>query len=542
MLMPHRLRIYESIFNPANLKNMKIRFENYRVMLVAAVLFAMVMPAVSQEVATDLEMVYKIRQEGQRNSDIETLAYIMTDLAGPRLTGSEGIERANEIARAKLAEYGLSNVRIEEAGDFSRGGWNCSKAYAAMVVPYYNNFSVTPVAWTAGTNGPIRGEVVLVDIKTAEDIEKYRGKLKGKIIMAPSTTQYEISFDPLATRYTEDELKELAMADAGGRPSRRVMGDYMAMRELRNKITEFLRTEDILMIISQGNAFNIPRSSGASYDGKAAPQVTEISIPQEAYGRMERMLGKGEKVEVEADVKAEFTTGKKVWNVIAEIPGTDPKLKDQVVLLGAHIDSWHGGTGAADNASGCIVMMEALRIIKALDAKPRRTIRIALWGGEEQGLLGSRGYVSKYLFDREKNEKKPGFDKFSVYFNMDNGTGRYRGIYLQENNLARPLFEKWMEPVKDMGFNTITIRNTGGTDHQSFDGAGLPGFQFIQDEIEYGRGYHTLADTRERLLVTDLRQNAIITAWLTWNAAQEDQLFPRKPEMKSTQQRSPYGF
>lgn len=540
--MPHRLRIYESIFNPANLKNMKIRFENYRVMLVAAVLFAMVMPAVSQEVATDLEMVYKIRQEGQRNSDIETLAYIMTDLAGPRLTGSEGIERANEIARAKLAEYGLSNVRIEEAGDFSRGGWNCSKAYAAMVVPYYNNFSVTPVAWTAGTNGPIRGEVVLVDIKTAEDIEKYRGKLKGKIIMAPSTTQYEVSFDPLATRYTEDELKELAMADAGGRPSRRVMGDYMAMRELRNKITEFLRTEDILMIISQGNAFNIPRSSGASYDGKAAPQVTEISIPQEAYGRMERMLGKGEKVEVEADVKAEFTTGKKVWNVIAEIPGTDPKLKDQVVLLGAHIDSWHGGTGAADNASGCIVMMEALRIIKALDAKPRRTIRIALWGGEEQGLLGSRGYVSKYLYDREKNEKKPGFDKFSVYFNMDNGTGRYRGIYLQENNLARPLFEKWMEPVKDMGFNTITIRNTGGTDHQSFDGAGLPGFQFIQDEIEYGRGYHTLADTRERLLVPDLRLNAIITAWLTWNAAQEDQLFPRKPEMKSTQQRSPFGF
>lgn len=540
--MPHRLRIYESIFNPANLKNMKIRFENYRVMLVAAVLFAMVMPAVSQEVDTDLEMVYKIRQEGQRNSDIETLAYIMTDLAGPRLTGSEGIERANEIARAKLAEYGLSNVRIEEAGDFSRGGWNCSKAYAAMVVPYYNNFSVTPVAWTAGTNGPIRGEVVLVDIKTAEDIEKYRGKLKGKIIMAPSTTQYEVSFDPLATRYTEDELKELAMADAGGRPSRRVMGDYMAMRELRNKITEFLRTEDILMIISQGNAFNIPRSSGASYDGKAAPQVTEISIPQEAYGRMERMLGKGEKVEVEADVKAEFTTGKKVWNVIAEIPGTDPKLKDQVVLLGAHIDSWHGGTGAADDASGCIVMMEALRIIKALDAKPRRTIRIALWGGEEQGLLGSRGYVSKYLYDREKNEKKPGFDKFSVYFNMDNGTGRYRGIYLQENNLARPLFEKWMEPVKDMGFNTITIRNTGGTDHQSFDGAGLPGFQFIQDEIEYGRGYHTLADTRERLLVPDLRLNAIITAWLTWNAAQEDQLFPRKPEMKSTQQRSPFGF
>jgi hypothetical protein len=524
------------------INRMKTRFENFRMMLVAAILFALVIPAASQEVAVDLEMVYKIRQEGQRNSDIENLAYIMTDLSGPRLTGSPGLDRANEIARAKLAEYGFSNVRIEEAGDFSRGGWDYTRAYAAMVAPYYNNFSVTPVAWTAGTNGQVRGEVVLVDIKTVDDIEKYRGKLNGKIIMTPATTQYEVSFEPLASRLTDEELKNLSMADAGGRPSRRNIGDYMAMRELRNKIVEFLRTEDILLIISQGNAFNVPRSSGASYDGKSEPQVSEINIPLEPYGRMERMLRSGEKVEVEAEVKAEFIPGRKVYNVIAEIPGTDPKLKDQVVLLGAHIDSWHGGTGAADNASGCIVMMEALRILKAIDAKPRRTIRIALWGGEEQGLLGSRGYVSKYLFDREKSEKKPGFDKFSVYFNMDNGTGRYRGVYLQENNLARPVFDEWMEPVKDMGFNTITIRNTGGTDHQSFDGAGLPGFQFIQDEIEYGRGYHTLADTRERLLVSDLRNNAIITAWLTWNAAMDDQLFPRKPEMKSLQQRSPFGF
>lgn len=523
-------------------KNMKIRFVNPRMALAAALLLAFVMPVSSQMTAVDLEMVYKIRQEGQRNSDIETLAYLLTDLAGPRLTGSAGLDRANEIARAKMAEYGFSNVRIEQVSDFSRGGWDYTKAYAAMVAPYYNNFSVTPVAWTSGTNGLIRGEVVLVDIKSVQDIDKYRGKLKGKIIMAPSSSQYEVSFEPLASRLTDQELEQLAMADAGARPSRRVMGDYMAMRELRNKINEFLLGEDILMTITQGSAFNIPRSSGSQYDGKGTPPVTEINIPLEAYGRMERLLAKGEKVEIEAEVKASFTPGKSVYNVIAEIPGTDPKLKDQVVLLGAHIDSWHGGTGAADNASGCIVMMEALRILKALDAKPRRTIRVALWGGEEQGLLGSRGYVNKYLYDREKSEKKPGFEKFSVYFNMDNGTGRYRGIYLQENNLVRPWFEALMEPVKDMGFNTITIRNTGGTDHQSFDGAGLPGFQFIQDEIEYGRGYHTLADTRERLLVPDLRHNAIITAWLAWNASMAEQLLPRKPEMKSTQQRSPYGF
>lgn len=521
---------------------MRIRLEKFRMILVASLLFVFVIPASAQEVTVDLEMVYKIRQEGQRNSDIERLAYIMTDLAGPRLTGSAGLDRANEIARARLAEYGLSNVRIEEVGDFSRGGWDYSKAYAAMVVPYYNNFSVTPVAWTSGTDGIIRGEVILVDIRTIEDIEKYRGKLKGKIIMAPSGSQYEVSFEPLAKRLTDDDLERLAMTDVSGRPSRRYMGDYMAMREIRNRINEFIMGEDVLMIMTQGNAFNIPRSSGSSYDGKSTPPVTEISVPMEVYGRMERLIRNGEKVEVEAEIKAEFTPGKKVYNVIAEIPGTDPKLKDQVVLLGAHIDSWHGGTGAADNASGCMVMMEALRILKAIDAKPRRTIRVALWGGEEQGLIGSRGYVSKYLFDREKNEKKPGFDRFSVYFNMDNGTGRYRGIYLQENNLVRPLFEKWMEPVRDMGFSTIAIRNTGGTDHQSFDGVGLPGFQFIQDDIEYGRGYHTLADTRERLLVPDLRHNAIITAWLAWNAATSDQLLPRKPEMKSTQQRSPFGF
>lgn len=510
--------------------------------LAAVLLLSLLLPAPAQEVAVDLGVVYKIRQEGQRNSDIDTLAYLLTDLAGPRLTGSAGIDRANEIAKKRLEKYGLSNVRIESVSELPRGGWDYTKAYAAMTKPYYCNVAVTPVAWTSGTPGPVKGEVVLVDIKKPEDMEKYRGKLSGKIIMAPSSSQYEVNFKPLASRYTSEELEELSMAAISDRPQRRVMGDYMAMRELRNKVNEFLLSENVLMIVDQGNAFNIPRSTGANYDGSSKPPVTEISVPLEVYGKMERLISHGETVEMEADIKAGFTPGKNVYDVIAEIPGTDPKLKDQVVLLGAHIDSWHAGTGAADNASGCIVMMEAIRILKSIDARPRRTIRIALWGGEEQGLLGSRGYVTRYLYDREKNEKKPGYDKFSVYFNMDNGTGRYRGVYLQENNSARPLFEEWMKPIEDLGFNTITIRNTGGTDHQSFDGAGLPGFQFIQDEIEYDRGYHTVADTRERLIVSDLKYNAIITAWLAWSAAQSDQLFPRKPEMNPGQQRSPFGF
>lgn len=497
----------------------------------------------AQGISTDPVAAYMIRQEGQRNSDVDTLAYLMTDLAGPRLTGSAGIDRANEIARARLARYGLSGVRIEEVSDFSRGGWDYSLAYAAMVTPYYINFAVTPVAWTEGTNGQLRAEVTLVDIRKQEDFEQYRGKLRGKIIMTPSTNPYVVSFEPLAGRYDEKELEELAKAPEAGRSSYgRNMGDWRAMMELRNKISEFLRSEGAVMILNSGRPFNIPSSSGARYDGSAVKPLTEISIAQEAYGRMERLLKNGQKVEMEVEVKSTFTEGKKVYNVIAEIPGTDPKLKDQVVLLGAHIDSWHGGSGAADNASGCIVMMEAIRIIKSLDLKPRRTIRIALWGGEEQGLLGSRGYVEKYLYDAKTKQQKPGFSKFSVYFNMDNGTGRYRGIYLQENSLVRPLFEAWMKPFEDMGFTTLAIRNTGGTDHQSFDGAGLPGFQFIQDEIEYGRGYHTNTDTFERLLTGDLKYNAIFTAWMAYNAAMCDELIPRKPEMKSSQQGPPRGF
>jgi len=227
-----------------------------------------------------------------------------------------------------------------------------------------------------------------------------------------------------------------------------------------------------------------------------------------------------------------FFESPKVYNVIGEIPGTDKLLKDEIVLVGAHLDSWHGGTGAADNASGCIVMMEALRILKNLDIAPRRTIRIALWGGEEQGYYGSRGYVEKYLVDKETKKHKAGYDKFSAYFNMDNGSGKYRGIYLQENDLVRPIFEDWIKPFSDMGVSTITIRNTTGTDHTRFDLAGLPGFQFIQDEIEYGRGYHTVMDTYERLVMPDLKHNAIITASFVYNAAMRTAKLPRKPVME----------
>lgn len=486
----------------------------------------------------DLSMVYKIRQEGQVNSDMETLSYALTDLAGPRLTGSEGFDRAAEIAKAKMIEYGFSNVKIEKTRTFDKGSWDYTRAYAAMTQPYYCNFAVTPVAWTSGTEGLINCDVISVDIKTSDDIEKYRGKLKGKavILSLPSfrpSTGYQVSYEPLAKRYTDQELSEMSKAEMPGNGMRfGFYGDWRAIMELRGKVNEFIAGEGVSVIIDNGNAFNVPRSTGSRFDGKGALPVTEINLPMEAYDRMKRLIQHGEKVVIEAEVAVDYTPQSDVYNVIGEIPGTDSKLKDEVVLLGAHLDSWQGGTGAADNASGCMVMLESLRILKALDIAPRRTIRVALWGGEEEGLYGSESYVSQYLYDEKSKERKPGFNKFSVYFNMDNGTGRYRGIYLQENDLVRPIFEEWAKPFNDMDFKTITIRNTGGTDHESFDAVGLPAFQFIQDEIEYDRGYHSSMDTYERLLLPDLRQNAIITAWFAYNAAMSNDLIPRKPEIK----------
>jgi carboxypeptidase Q len=485
----------------------------------------------------DLSMIYKIKQEGLKNSSIEDMAFWLTDFVGPRLTGSVGNNRGNEWAKKKMEELGFQNVRIEAARDFSRGGWDNIKTYAAMTAPYYVNFACNPVAWTGSTNGSVKAEVVLLDIKSESDLEKYKGKVGGKIILTSSTQTYETSFDPLATRRTDAQLKDLSMATTASGPGGPAFDRtaMMAQRAMLAKISEFLMKEGAAVILNNSGIFNVPRSTGASYKSGDKQPIAQLNLPIEDYGRMERLLRHNIPVEMEIDIQNRFFDNPSVFNVIGEIPGTDKLLKNEVVLLGAHIDSWNGGTGAADNASGCIVMMEALRILKSLDVAPRRTIRVALWGGEEQGLNGSAGYVEKYLVDPATKAHKPDYDKFAGYFNMDNGTGKYRGIYLQENELVRPIFEEWLKPFADMGCSTITIRNTSGTDHLSFDRVGLPGFQFIQDEIEYRRGYHTVMDTWERLLMSDLKQNAIITASFVYNAAMRNVKLPGKPAMKQFQ-------
>ena len=272
-----------------------------------------------------------------------------------------------------------------------------------------------------------------------------------------------------------------------------MLEQWKARRELQKAISAFLKDEQILAVVQAGGTFNVPTSRGVEYKVGDPEPVPEIVLPIEDHNRMVRLANKGIKVEMELDIQNKFTDNQKINNVIAEIPGTDPKLKDEIVLIGAHLDSWHGSTGAADNASGCVVMMEAMRILKGLNVAPKRTIRIALWGGEEQGLYGSRGYANQ-LYDTKNKKKLPGYDKFALYLNVDNGSGRFRGIYLEENDLAVPFFEAWKKPFESLGFQTLTLRKTGGTDHMSFDFLGLPAYQFIQDELEYDRTYHTVMD------------------------------------------------
>ena len=487
-------------------------------------------------------IVEKIKEIGFNKSDIEELSFWMTDYAGPRLTASDGGDRGNDIAMKKMIEYGFKNVRTEHVRDFTRGGWDNMKTYVAMTKPYYVSFAANPVAWTGSTNGAVKDEVVLVDIQKEEDFAKYAGKLKGKIVMQPSAVRYQVNFQPLARRYTDEDLQNMAapqqqQARQGER--RPPVGDAaagaMAQVNIRRQVTEFLIKEEVAVILNNSGSFNVPRSTGASHTQGNPEPICQVNIPVEAYGRMQRLLQHNVPVEMEIDIQNKFNQNNKIYNVVGEIPGTDPRLKDEVVLLGGHYDAWHGSTGAADNASGCIVMMEALRIINAAGIKPKRTIRVALWGGEEQGLHGSRGYVEKYLVAAGTREQLPDFEKFQVYFNMDNGTGKFRGIYLQGNEGAKPVFEEWLKPFAELGCSTITMRNTGSTDHVAFDGVGLPGFQFIQDPIEYGRGYHTVMDTYERLIMDDLKHNSVVIALLAYNAAMMDGKFPRKPPVAQPQ-------
>ncbi|MDJ0365433.1 M20/M25/M40 family metallo-hydrolase [Hymenobacter sp. H14-R3] len=517
--------------------------------LVAASLLAA--PALAQAPAgasqtpdkLDAAALAKIKDEGLNRSKVMETAFYLTDVCGPRLAGSEGLARANAWTKKRLTDYGLANANVEAWGDFGRG-WDIDKSYVAMTAPYYHALIGVPKAWTPSTAGSLRKPVIYVNAKEEADLAKYQGQLRDKIVVLPVATPPTPNFEPDAKRLSAEDLQKLADAPAGGgaptaanRPAeanpeaRRAA--LLAARALRQKLNDMLLAEGAAAVLSPGRGSDgtVFTTNGAPYAADAKPVLPELEMSSEDQLRLIRLVEAGIPVEVELETKTRFQTQDlKGYNVVAEIPGTDKKLKSEVVMLGGHLDSWHAATGATDNAAGVAVMMEAVRILKASGLKPRRTIRIALWGEEEEGLHGSRNYVKNHFADPATMLLKPDHEKLSAYFNLDNGAGKIRGIYAQGNEAVKPIFTTWLAPFADMGATTVTSRNTGSTDHVAFDAVGLPGFQFIQDGLDYfARTHHSNQDTYDRLVADDLKQASVVVASFVYNAAMRDQKLPRKP-------------
>ena len=501
----------------------------------------------------DLEMVTRIRHEGFRNSRVMETAAALTDSIGSRLTGSPNMKRASEWTREKLAEWGLANAHLESWGPFGRG-WSYDAASVRMLAPATAPLVAIPKAWTPGTNGPVRGPAVKLKLESEADLREQRGKLAGRIVLLGEPKELKTHDKPQAERYDEKGLEELYRYEPRERREFD-RAEFARRRAFRKPLAEFLAAEKVLAILEpgaggDGGTFDV---QGSGFYRKDDPTgVPTLVVAAEHYGRVSRLLDAKRGVELEVDVRARYHDEDAMgYNTVAEIPGTD--RGGEVVMLGAHLDSWHGGTGATDNAAGVAAIMEAARILKELGVRPRRTIRVALWSGEEQGLYGSRAYVSRHFASRPEPKdprereqpyflrretgpltRKPGHAKLSAYFNMDNGTGKIRGIYAQENAAVVPIFEAWLQPLKDLGATTVTMRTTSGTDHTSFDAVGLPGFQFVQDDVEYSsRSHHSNADLYERLQSEDLMQASVVIATFAYHAAMRDRMLPRKPMPRS---------
>ena len=499
----------------------------------------------------DLDAISQIRYEGFRNSKIMEIASGLMDQIGPRLTGSPNMKRANEWTRDKLTEFGMANSHLEPWSPFGRG-WSNEYINVRMVSPDVATLIAYAKAWTPGTNGEVRGSVVHVRISGPQDMARYKGKLAGKIVLIGDDAEIDLSTEPLARRHTEKTLEDLSEYQVPRERNEARFREFQRRGRQQRALNQFLEEEKVLAVIDHGRGpiygGTVFVQQGGSYKTGETSNVTQITIAGEHYNRIARLVDRKVDVQLELNVRNTFyddvTTQ---WDTIAEIPGTDKK--DEVVMLGAHLDSWHAGTGATDNGAGSVIMMEAMRILKAVGLKPRRTIRIGLWSGEEQGLLGSQWYVAHHFGTRPESKLperrgdptvnrrdagpmtiKPEQAKVSAYFNVDNGSGKIRGVYLQENAAVAPIFAAWMKPFHDLGMTTLTMRNTGGTDHLSFDAAGIPAFQFIQDPLEYNtRTHHSNMDVYDRLQPDDLKQMAVIVASFVYLTAQRDQMLPRKP-------------
>jgi len=509
----------------------------------------------------DLTMYQRIRDEGLGHSHVMEYASALVDGIGPRLTGSPNMKRANDWTRDQLAAMGCSNAHLEDWGEFGMG-WQQLNTWVRMASPDAAVFIAQAAPWSPSSHGAVQGPAVWMDIKKEEDLNPFKGKLNGKIVLLGEMREVKPVDKPLFERSDDKDLAKIVEYPLNREDEfARFMQDFAKRIELQNKIRDFFASEHVLAVVlpsrdgrnaggSGGTIFDDGGLGGTSYKREKALPVPVVVTAIENYGRVYRLLKANVPVSLEMNVDTQFTGDHEHgFDTIAEIPGTDPKLKDEVVMVGGHLDSWASGTGATDNGAGTVVAMEVMRILNALRVKPRRTIRIGLWSGEEQGLFGSRGYVKQHFgfsplstapdqlklpeWLRKRTgpvELKPEQPKISGYFNVDNGTGKILGVYLQENAAIGPIFAQWIEPLKDLGVTTITMRNTGGTDHQSFDAVGIPGFQFIQDRLDYGsRTHHSNMDVYERLQAGDLAQASTVEAIFVYNAAMRDQMLPRKP-------------
>jgi hypothetical protein len=517
-------------------------------------IFVLMLPVSAQEHA-DLNAYSKIWQEAATGSQIMELASYLSDVIGPRITGTPALNKAYAWAAGKYREWGLDNVALEPWGEFGPG-WSNIRLSVHMTAPYYQPLIAYPVPWTRSTSGKIFGQPVRVLIETPEDFRKYRGKLKGAIVLVTPPRSAPPMFTASAVRMDDEDLKGMARVSVPMKAADKADADR---RPKWKELEDFFRQEQVGVVIQPSSPsrwdYGTVKVEAYDLEGKnqrVVDQNPRLIMAAEQYASLFRILDHKAPLALEVEILNMFhEKDAQAYNVIAEIQGTEKR--DELVMLGAHLDSWAAGTGAADNAAGCAVVMEAMRIIKAIGIKPRRTIRAALWSAEEQGIWGSRAYVAEHFGDTDRqtlrradpkdiDEKrrnplgdlekliiKPNYDKLSGYFNLDNGTGKILGVYLQENIAVRPIFEEWIRPLCDLGVTTLSLGGTYQTDHISFDAIGLPGFQFIQDKIDYmTHVHHTNQDLLDHCLPEDLIQAAVVMAYFVYHTAMREERLPRK--------------
>jgi len=522
----------------------------------------------------DLAVVHRIKEQALRSGKVMEHLFWLTDVNGPRLTGSPGFHSAAEWAVRTLEKWGATQPRLEPWGRFGRS-WAVQRFELSLVAPTYARLGGVPKAWSTGTQGPVSGPLVLAPLfperADQDDVldlarltarlqayaQTYRGKLRGQFVLLEPPRELALPKDGEPLRYDDKKLAELGQAPPTSPaepyewPLVRLPRDvkkrhtFIAQlptepwfdwverrRRVFDELRRFFKSEGVLGVLSTDDrgdgALVFAESTGAWDESQTLPPASVVLGPED-YDRLVHLVDKKVAVRVQLDLQVSISEHDQDGvNVVAELPGGTKK--DEVVMLGAHLDSWTGGTGATDNAVGCAVMLEAFRILKTLALPLARTVRLALWDGEEQGLYGSRGYVRQHFADPVTMQRKPEHGKLAAYFNLDNGSGKIRGVYLQGNDMVRPIFEQWLAPFKDEGATSVTIRNTGGTDHLSFDAVGLPGFQFLQDPLDYGsRTHHSTLDVSEHAQVSDLVQAAAIVAWFVYSAANRPEMLPRKP-------------